>query len=126
MTSHILIVDDDLDSRVMLETYLSWAGYKVVTACNGREALECAKALRPALILLDLIMPRMNGRIFRENQLADPEIRDIPVVCLSAHTDAEAIAADWGLAGCIVKPFRLDSVLQTIQRLCGPPDRSPL
>ncbi|HEY3109037.1 MAG TPA: response regulator, partial [Chloroflexota bacterium] len=87
-TKTILVVEDDDDIRDSLTTLLIVSGFRVLSARNGREALavlnECE---RPAVILLDLMMPEMDGWSFRAAQLRDPETAEIPVIVLTAHAD---------------------------------------
>src|SRR5580765_7790969 len=81
----ILLVEDDFDMRDALIPILEYAGHHVVGAANGREALEQLRAgPKPSLILLDLMMPVMNGTEFRAEQLRDPALASIPVVVVSA------------------------------------------
>ena len=114
----VLIVDDDDDVCGLLEACLGLEGFDVLTARNGSDALRQLHENRPALILLDLMMPIMDGVEFRRNQAHDPRVRDIPVVCLSARHDAAQTAARLGLAGFISKPFDLDAVVTAVRRLC--------
>jgi CheY-like chemotaxis protein len=100
----ILIVEDDPDSLHMLATMLESDGYTVVTAKNGLEAFNLARQHLPALIILDLMMPVMTGEQFRQAQIANHDIRHIPVVVLSAHNNAVAIAKKMRAAGCLLKP----------------------
>ena len=101
----LLIVEDDVDIRDALADLASVEGFQVDTAANGREALRhLALGPRPHLILLDLLMPEMNGWQFRQCQLRDPSIADIPVVVLSAMVDG-ASATLLGVEGFVRKPF---------------------
>jgi CheY-like chemotaxis protein len=114
----LLIVDDDHDSREALERLLRYAGYRVVTASNGGEALEVLRGQTslPDLILLDLMMPVMDGRAFRAAQKSDPRIAHIPVVVVSAQGDlTAALEADAYLD----KPLELTSLVDTIERVTG-------
>jgi CheY-like chemotaxis protein len=119
----VLVVDDDPDVRVLLETYLGLEGFDVLTACNGRDALERLDQTRPSVILLDLMMPVMDGVEFRRQQQRQPLLRDIPVVCLSARHDAKQTAALLGVAECLAKPFELDTLVTVLRRHC--PDSPP-
>ena len=112
----ILLVEDDADSRHMLATVLELTGRTVVTACNGREAFTIATERRPSLILLDLMMPVMTGEEFRKAQLASDELRPIPVVILSAHHDAPAIAKRLKAAACLRKPVDFDDLGRIVER----------
>jgi CheY-like chemotaxis protein len=115
----VLIVDDDEDCREMLATLLVAHGYRIVTAENGAEALTVARQYRPCLILLDLMMPVMDGEEFRRTQLTDPQIRDIPIVVVSARIGAAEIAGRLGAVGVIPKPLDLDQVAATIEEVCA-------
>jgi len=114
----ILLVEDDRDIRTMMTMSLEYAGLDVVTAINGVEAFNQARAHRPALILLDLMMPTMTGEEFRNAQLAAPDIRNIPVVVVSAHHDASRIARRMRAAGCLTKPVDFDKLLEVVGRHC--------
>lgn len=114
----VLVVDDDPDVRSLLEMCLGLEGFEVLTACNGRHALLRLNETHPALILLDLMMPVMDGVEFRRQQRAQPRLRDIPVICLSARHDARETAADLDFAGFLSKPFDLESVVAAVRQLC--------
>jgi two-component system, chemotaxis family, chemotaxis protein CheY len=116
----VLVVDDDPDICTMLEVYLTLEGFDVVTACNGREALQQLHDHHPALILLDLMMPVMDGVEFRRHQQREPRLRAIPVLCMSARHDARQIAAQLDIAGCLVKPVDLNTVIAAVRGLCPP------
>ena len=126
-TRPILLVEDDLDSRIMLTTFLMAGGLGVVSASNGREAYNLARQHVPSVILLDLMMPVMSGEEFRHAQLADADISGIPVVVLSAHHRAPHIAQRMKAAGCLMKPVDLDVLTSTLQRIlqrAGPASRT--
>ena len=114
----VLIVEDDRDTREMLERFLQLEGFDVRTAANGRAALETLQAAgSPCVILLDLMMPVMNGWQFREAQVRNPKAAKIPVVVVSAagaRDQIPRIEAD----GWISKPVDFDRLLQTIGPLC--------
>ena len=110
----VLIVEDDPDSRNMLAALLGLHGYRTVTAANGLEALEMARQERPAVILLDLMMPVMDGQTFRREQLKDPTLSAVPVVVLSAHAQTAQLAREIGAVAHLLKPFDLDKLLGAI------------
>src|SRR5262245_8815338 len=113
----VLVVEDDFDLRDALVPILEYEGHRVVSAANGREALDRLQAMPlPSLILLDLMMPVMNGEAFRAEQLRDPRLAAIPVVVVSADPTAEEQAARMGAVGCIRKPFDVDDLLATVRR----------
>lgn len=116
----ILVVEDDIDIRECYQSLLEHAGYRVATAQNGREALEQLSRERPALILLDLMMPVMSGPEFLEVLRADTSSVDIPVVIVSAY--GELADATTGVAGFLRKPVELQALLTAVRRFC--PDSS--
>jgi CheY-like chemotaxis protein len=109
----ILLVDDDRDVRESLEEVLLSAGHRVCTANNGQEALEHLHTSRPDVILLDLMMPVMSGWQFRDAQMRDRTLADIPVIIISAVA-AQNAAALGDVAACISKPFSIDMLLDTV------------
>jgi CheY-like chemotaxis protein len=109
----VLVVDDDRDNRELLVELLAGEGYVVSSASDGRRALEEARAMRPDVILLDLMMPVMNGWEFRDAQLRDPHLARVPVVVVSAFEDTLDVEA------VLRKPYLLEDVLDTVQRLAA-------
>jgi CheY-like chemotaxis protein len=117
----ILVVDDDPDIRSSLTEILDGEGYRVAGARNGREALEyLGRRTLPSLILLDMIMPEMDGWLFRREQQKRPDLASIPVVILSSHGDVRDAALVLGVADYLRKPLRLDSLLEIAERYCRP------
>jgi CheY-like chemotaxis protein len=112
----ILVVDDDRDLRDLLAAVLSSAGYDVLTAENGAAALSVLRTVLPDLIILDLMMPVMNGWQFREAQTALPDYARIPVICLSGHHAARHQATALGINACVVKPFEIDDLFAVVNR----------
>jgi CheY-like chemotaxis protein len=114
----ILVVDDDPDIRETLAELLREEGYAVISASHGREAL-CALELepRPDLILLDLMMPVMDGWQFRREQTKDPEISSIPVVVISA-TGRDDVVSALGAARFLKKPINLEQLLSVVEQHC--------
>jgi CheY-like chemotaxis protein len=112
-TRRVLVVDDDRDIRELLVELLASEGYEVASAPDGRRALAEARARRPDVILLDLMMPVMSGWEFREAQLRDPALADIPVVVVTAFEES--------LDGTelLRKPFLVEDVLDAVQRLAA-------
>jgi len=111
----VLVVDDDPDSRALLELALSLEGYVVFAAANGVEALDTAHRFHPDVILLDLAMPVMDGFAFRAAQVLDPDLAAIPVICVSGRHDAVEAARRLHLAACIGKPFALDEIVTCVR-----------
>ena len=115
----ILVVEDDIDVREGLATFLECEGYHVVEAAHGAEALERLRGGGAfGLILLDLMMPVMNGWDFRRHQLADPHLADVPVICLTAVFDPARVAEELSVR-CFRKPVALDDVLHEVAAVCG-------
>jgi DNA-binding response OmpR family regulator len=107
----VLVVDDESDIRDAVAEVLADEGYVVHGAGDGAEALRKARAVRPSIVLLDLMMPGMNGWEFRAAQKGDPDIRNIPVIVLSALGRISGMdAADY-----IQKPFNLDRLLSAVR-----------
>lgn len=113
----ILVVEDDRDVRETVIEALEDQGWLAVGVEDGAEALAwLSQNTAPALILLDLMMPRMNGAQFRSAQLADGGLADIPVVLLSADATLEQKARSLGTAGYLRKPVKLASLLDVAER----------
>lgn len=115
----LLIVDDDPDMREALGEVLAAEGYRVATARDGREALTILASVRPAVILLDLMMPGMDGWTFRAAQRADARLATIPVVLLSASTSLARNARDLDVAAWLGKPLRMEELLALLRSLAG-------
>jgi CheY-like chemotaxis protein len=115
----VLIIEDDIDVRQSLAEVLEDAGYQVVVAANGREGLERLRQapLRPFVILLDMMMPEMDGWEFRQQQQRDEELVAIAVVVITAHTDAGLTARRLKAAGFLGKPIKLPVLLETLAHL---------
>ena len=117
----ILVVDDDPDVRDAISTVLSDEGYGVTSVGNGREALEhLHHRTRPSLILLDMMMPEMDGWSFRQELKKLPDLSSIPIVILSAHGNVRDAALALGVADYLRKPLQLDSLLEIAERYCRP------
>ncbi|HWQ34623.1 MAG TPA: response regulator [Blastocatellia bacterium] len=115
----ILVVEDDFDSREMLSFILQSEGYSVVGAANGQEALQhLRRGPAPCLILLDLMMPVMNGWEFRDAQAQDPSLSPIPVVVISADVNVKDAATSIGASGWLNKPVDFDRLLDLVRRHC--------
>lgn len=113
---NVLVVDDQEAIRETLQTALDDEGFTVECASNGREALDILERWKPCVILLDLMMPVMDGWAFRaEQQRAG---NTIPVVLLSAAGELERHKEALGAAAVVPKPFDLDHVISAIERVC--------
>lgn len=108
----ILLVEDDPLVRGAMKMVLEWEGYQVACTGNGREALDYLRSgHRPTLILLDIMMPVLDGRQFRREQQEDPELASIPVVIVSAADVAATVNANAYLQ----KPFQVADLIEAIR-----------
>ena len=115
MSRDILVVDDDADLRETLQLLLDDSGYGVTAVSSGQAALDRLKAgARPSLILLDLMMPEMNGWQFLERAQADAVLDGIPVVIMTAHRAADRLPAPSRQV--LHKPFDRAELLKAIAR----------
>jgi CheY-like chemotaxis protein len=113
----VMLVEDDRAIRDMLRELLEDEGYRVKWAENGRDALARLRTGgAPRLILLDLMMPVMDGWAFREAQRGDPALSHIPVIVLSADDTVADTATRMSVAAWLSKPFELGALLEAIQR----------
>jgi CheY-like chemotaxis protein len=119
-TTHVLLVEDDDDLREDLALILRNRGFRIETASNGRVALERLRQRQPlpCLILLDLMMPVMNGWEFREAQLADPALAEIPAVVMTAASPRDPGGA-LQAAAYFQKPVKLDDLLALLGERCA-------
>ncbi len=121
MTKKVLVVEDDTDNRHIVAKVLSVAGYEIVEAADGIEALSLAHSTQPDLILMDLALPRLDGWEATRQLKSDPATRTIPVVALTAvamRGDEEEARA----AGCddyITKPARPAIIREVVRKYTG-------
>jgi CheY-like chemotaxis protein len=119
MKHSILVVDDDPEIRETIVEMLRDRGYEAMGAGDGAEALDTLRTRSSwCLILLDLMMPNMDGWEMRKVQLADPVLSNIPVVVVSATTDIPQAASSLQAAGFVVKPARMSTLLATVEQHC--------
>lgn len=111
----ILVVEDDDDIRDSLKELLEEEGYQVDTAANGEQALNRLRGEAPQLILLDLMMPVMDGWEFAERIRGRPDWAQIPVIVLSADRNIGDKARKLGAVGYLAKPFELSELLSLVQ-----------
>ncbi len=117
----ILVVDDDDDIREVMADLITDLGYRVSTARNGLEALQLLRAatVKPCLVLLDLMMPVMNGFEFIAERARDPSLAAVPVVILSAHGNLSQEQRDALGERVLPKPVPMDALLELIKRHCS-------
>jgi CheY-like chemotaxis protein len=121
MRAHpILVVEDDELIRDSLVEYLDEQGYHAVGAVDGVDALDKLRRGNPlpCVIVLDLMMPNMDGRAFRQEQLRDATLASIPVIVLSAYRDVAKNAADLAVEHYLAKPLKLAALLALVQKHC--------
>jgi CheY-like chemotaxis protein len=114
----VLVIDDDADTHELFGVILRNAGYSVEAASNGREALKLLEEIQPALILLDIEMPVMNGSLFRETQRRDPRLVRIPTIVMTGSREEPQL--DPGVQDVLRKPFRSKQLVDAIGRYCAP------
>ncbi len=111
----VLIAEDHEDSRDALKTLLDALGYRVLEACNGAQAVEQARLHRPDLILMDMMMPHVDGfqatRILR----ADPDFRDVPIIAVTAMEGARPAVLDAGCDDLVAKPVDIRSFIDKVR-----------
>ena len=117
---YVLVVADDPAIRGLLSDALREEGYAVDLAAHGREALEAMRARRPATVVLDLMMPVMDGFTFIENCHKERLCVDVPIVVISAVQDSLNRISDIPVHACIAKPFDLDDLIRTVGHYAQP------
>jgi CheY-like chemotaxis protein len=117
----ILVIEDDGDVREALSEFLELYGYTVVCSENGRSALAeiRTRAVSPALILLDLLMPVMDGQTFLSRARQDQRIKGVPIVVVTAHPSVEAP----GASAVLRKPIKAERLLSTVRRFVREAER---
>src|SRR5256885_6745720 len=117
--ARLLIVEDDADIREDLADLLGDRGYQTVTAANGVEALELLRSGDlPSLILLDLMMPVMDGWQLRMELLKDSTLARVPIILLSGAGNLHTETASLGAVGYVSKPFKLEQLISILERYC--------
>ena len=126
-TTHVLVVEDDRDTREVVKLILQMEGMQVSEAADGCEALERLHTLRktdpqcPCVIILDMMMPRCSGDEFRRRQLDNPMVADVPIIVLSAVADRGGTEPIKAFAR-VSKPFEPDELVALVRRACGTHD----
>lgn len=115
----ILVVDDYPDAREMYAESLAGAGFAVTGAGSGEEAIEQARALAPAAIVMDVSLPGIDGWTATREMKADPRTAGIPVLAVTGHawSNAQDMAREVGCAGLLIKPCLPDEMVDAVKRL---------
>jgi CheY-like chemotaxis protein len=113
----ILVVDDEPDIRTIVGQVLRDAGYGVVMAANGAEALKRIREQPPDAVILDLEMPVMDGRAFLSACRSDPVHANLPVALFTTSIRANGLAESMNVQACIAKPFDIDDFMDAVRRL---------
>ncbi len=114
----ILIVDDEPDYITAIQCRLEWSHYDVITASNGQEGLEKVTSERPDLVLLDTNMPVMNGHEVLERLKQHQELKNIPVIMVTALCEAQDVAkaSSYGVVDYVAKPFDFSDLVEKIAK----------
>lgn len=128
MARKILVVDDERHIVRLVQVNLERAGYEIVTAYDGVEALEKVKNDAPDMIVLDVMMPRMDGFEVLKNLQADPRYQNIPVIMLTAKAQDADIFKGWasGVSSYLTKPFNPRELLVFVERIFQSLDEPPM
>jgi CheY-like chemotaxis protein len=121
----VLVVDDEPTIRDLVAEALREAGFDTATAANGVEALTRMQRWLPDAIVLDLMMPRLDGTGFTELMRLNPRFADVPVLLVTAAYGAEQAAQQIGVQAWLAKPFELDDLVLAVSSLAGAPAASP-
>jgi CheY-like chemotaxis protein len=114
----VLIVEDDADCREMLELLVTSYGYETMAARNGYEALTLMRQRRPCMVLLDMMMPVMDGWEFCRQRSQDAALAKVPVVAVTAYSEPDEVEAQLGIP-CIPKRAEFGAILTEIREACG-------
>ena len=114
----ILVVDDELDMLMVIKLRLEASGYEVVTATDGLEGLNTARRVKPDLIVLDVMLPKMNGYKVSRFLKYDEEYKHIPIIMLTALAGEEdrSTGIETGANAYITKPFETQELVDTVRR----------
>jgi len=116
MAKKILVIDDEPNIVDVLKARLEANGYEVVIAHDGDSGLDAVKLTRPDLIILDVMMPRMDGLTFAKKMKADESIPDIPIIVLTAKEKMRDLFEIEGIKDYITKPYTAPELLEKIRR----------
>jgi DNA-binding response OmpR family regulator len=127
MPHKILVADDNHDTIMILSTILEREGYRVITAADGLEAIRCALEEKPALILVDIMMPKKSGFEVCKALKENPDTKEIPVLIITAKTDPVSRKDGFDLGACeyIIKPLNPRQLLQKVKEHLPPGETFP-
>ncbi|PZN09082.1 MAG: response regulator [Bacillota bacterium] len=111
----VLVADDVAAVRAFLQLALTEQGYEVVLAADGGTALQLAREMRPDVILLDWVMPRMNGAQVLQALRRDPQLRQVPVILMTGSVGVDEITSEFGVRWVLEKPFGIDDLFVTLE-----------
>jgi CheY-like chemotaxis protein len=115
----VLVVDDEFGIVDVLETILTDEGYRVLTACNGKQGLVRLSAEKPDVVLLDFMMPILGGGEMLRAMAGEPAYQRIPVIMISSLREDVIAERCTGYVAFLHKPFRVAAVLSTVARVLG-------
>jgi len=118
MAKKILVIDDEEKIRKVLTIHLTGAGYEVITATNGFEALRDMDRIQPHLVITDIVMPKVSGLEFGQALRNKAETKGIPFIVISAYSDPETVekARKLGASKFLAKPFEIKALLDAVRR----------
>ena len=124
MMKKILIVDDEADIIEILQFVLESNGYECITAFDGEEGLKLAREANPDLIILDVMMPKMNGYKISRLLKYDAKYKNIPILMLTARSQDtdKALGEETGADEYITKPFQIENIFETVNKYLGQQD----
>ena len=114
MTKKILVVDDDIAAQKILQAFLVSKGFEVETAADGLAGLEKMRQARPDLVVLDVMMPRMDGYGFVLEMKKDAKFRNVPVIVLTAREMMRDVFMQEGIKDYVVKPYDPEELLKIL------------
>ncbi len=122
----VLVADDDLAIQELIRLNLELQGYQVIIASNGVETVRKALSERPDLIILDILMPEMDGYEVMRLLKNSEETSDIPIIVLTAYASDTGALVSWleGAEGYLAKPFNPDELLMLVERVLPSPEKS--
>ena len=116
----VLVVDDDPEVRRLITLLLGSKGFAVVGAADGEEGLRKMREQRPCVVVLDIQMPTVDGWRFRERQLQEPDLADVPVICITGMFHPEDVGRKLGIP-CLGKPLDFPLLVSAVQTACAEP-----